>query len=165
MKKYVLLGVLALALLAIPVAVAADSPPYSVVQGTIEKSIAVYSSANLITLDMSHAGYTPYQSTTVSYKTTGPINTWAVVADDNKGNLDPNYGKMVNSVPEPLFNWFEISWDGLWPTYWTLQPGRTIASGNGEVDSSIGVYFQQMILVTDPTGQFGIQVNFNGQVT
>lgn len=159
MKKYVLLGVIALVtLLVIPAAMAADND-YLKVSGDITKSIDV-STTGAPNFGTMGAGYSGIVSGYVATTLNGPVNTFTVVATGSDG------GYMKGTTTSMwLTNPIEISSTHIgYPGFVVLSFPRTVISG-GSTAINDNVYFQQNIVTADPADSYSITVTFTGTVT
>ena len=164
MKKYILLGVIALVLLALPAAVAADNKAQTVVSGSIATSITVTVDNTALDLGPMDVGINPaipgYVNTTVHVNTTGPVSGWGLKAKDT-GTVKTGWlldGTTFLNMP------LGFAWGT--PTTWTdLTVERSIASGTGPAaypDVPTDVFFRQEVIAGDPVGTYTMTVEFDG---
>jgi len=164
MRKYLILGLLALALLAIPAAVAAESKT-TVITGSVTTSISLTVDDTALSLGTMDVGMNPaspgYVTTTVHVTTSGPIKGWTLTAAD-KGGLKTGWlldgsTYLTNALG---FAWGAEPWNDL-TTTWTIASDSTYPFD----PSDTPVFFRQEVVTGDPAGSYTMTVEFNGALT
>jgi len=165
MKKYVLLGFIALVmLLAVPAAMAAGAVPVEV-KGSIDNPPSLAVAVESPTLDfgpMSTDAWTSVVSTKVTATPTGPVHTWAVSAscagtyiptEGGKCTMkDPTVGYLLNPITMAIGSGSYHEFDSE-----TFLSGAT--SGAFETAK-----FDQWVSHMDLSGSYNINVDFTGAV-
>jgi hypothetical protein len=165
MKTCILLGLLALALLALPAAVAAETAS-TVITGSVTTSLSVTVDDTALNLGAMDVGYNPaspgYVTTSVHVTSSGPITGWALTAKDTNTIVETR-GYLLDGTTK-LANPLGFTWGIGTPGTWTdLTATRDIASDvlypfpGYDTD----VFFRQEVVTGDPVGSYTMTVQFN----
>ena len=171
MKKYVILGVFALALLAMPLAAAAANVGQFDVSGNLQRAITVeivdYSDAPVTAFTFSpfvsglneRTPFTTPKAPRVKAVVTG-VGAWSV--DESEPFASTN-GKMCTAVPVCLTNGFQLGSNVQPYTDLTAaDPWTGFMSGTGAGTVYADLYLKQMVEDADPDGNYGITLTFTG---
>jgi hypothetical protein len=167
MHKSVFFGILALALLALPMAVAAADSAQTQITGSVDTSLSVTVDDAALSLGAMDVGNNPqaaphYLTTKVHVTASGPITGWAVTAKD-QGTIKTGW---LLSGSDNLENPLEFGWGSLpvtdpWPS--DLKVQRTINTDTTYPfdPTATDVFFRQKVVAGDPVGSYTMVVQFN----
>jgi hypothetical protein len=167
MKKYLLVA-MAIALLAIPVAVAAQTPPDLTIGGIVARSISVKVNQGDLASWRFQLGQNYDSTASIEITTTGVLSDWTIDVADAK--LGPNVGYMTefpdgtgDVLTAPLF--LRPNTAATWHSMTTPYASFAATPGFGGTGTVVGntiapIYVYQYVYSTDPIADYGFKMTF-----
>jgi hypothetical protein len=158
MKTILFVGLIALMVLLVAPAMAADAPLQ--VKGQVANSMTITPAYSSIDFGDMNVGYTPAQTVAVDMTFDSPITSWSVDCKAAASPVPISAGYMDNGVTA-LINPLKVSNGGAYQNLHYMN----MFSGSGSSPYTGTAYFKQEIVDGDATGNFKINLEFTGTIT